>query len=161
MATTNIRNYTSEVPAEQSISRIEALIANFGAQNVSKAYEHGQCVRMTFTIIDPDSQMPLDIVLDPREDQVYSVLRGEGFKTDRQIQTLRQQARRTAWKNILDLLSIQLTMLRLQQRSILQSFLSETVDQRSGRPLHQIISAQRKLLPGANDAADVIDADNA
>ena len=41
----NIRNYTSVVPAERSISQIETAIAEFGASDVSKTFEQGRCTQ--------------------------------------------------------------------------------------------------------------------
>lgn len=157
MPTTKLRNYTSEVMAEKSITLIERMIAEFGASNVSKDYDaHGLCVRMTFDIVDPESAMPLHIVLDANEEAVYKALRRPGFQTDRQLQATKQQARRTAWKNMLELLSIQLTMLKLKQRSILQSFLSEAVTP-SGKPVHQIMAESRVLIPERSSALDETD----
>jgi hypothetical protein len=153
-----IKNYTSSVPAERSIARIEELIAEFGATDVSKQYDAGLCVRMEFAIIDPDSSTPLSIVLDANEGAVYSALRGKGFQTDRQLKAAREQSRRTAWKNMLELLQIQLTMLNLKQRTVLQSFLSDTVDTKTGKPIHQIIAATRRLLPSPAADPDIVEA---
>lgn len=80
-----IKNYTSTVPAERSIARIEELIAEFGATDVSKQYD-------------------------------------------------------------------------LKQRSVLQSFLSDTVDARTGKPVHQIIAATRRLLPSPASDPDIVEA---
>jgi len=136
------------------------MIAEFGASNVSKDYDAGLCVRMTFDIVDPESAMPLHIVLDANEAAVCKALRRPGFQTDRQLQATKQQARRTAWKNMFELLSIQLTMLKLKQRSILQSFLSETVTP-SGKPVHQIMAESRVLIPEQsgtlNDDVEVVE----
>lgn len=152
-----IKNYTSEVDADKSIAGIEKALAEFGATNVSKDYDAGECVRMSFTVIDPESGMPLDVVLEANADRVYEAMKGKRGLTDRQVAQLRRQSRRTAWRNLHELVQIQLTMLHLKQRSVMQSFLPDTVDAQTGQPVHVLISQTRKLLPAASDA-NVIDA---
>lgn len=80
-----IRNYSSTVSAERSIQQIEAMIAEFGASNVSKDFNRGLCIRMSFDIVDPggdppQSAIPLHIVLDANEEAVYTALAAQSRK---------------------------------------------------------------------------------
>jgi hypothetical protein len=45
-----MKNYTSEVPAERTISRIEQILASAGAKSIQKEYEDGQAIALIFIL---------------------------------------------------------------------------------------------------------------
>ena len=58
---TNLKNYTSSVPADRSISKIERLLVSVGATNISKQYEEGKLVSISFLINVNNNTMPFKL----------------------------------------------------------------------------------------------------
>ena len=153
----NLKNKTSTVPTIRTIAEVEKILADFGASNISKDYREGECQFIEFAIVDPENGIPLRVRMTPNVDAVYDYMRRARRRiTPSQTKALRDQASRTAWKNIQELLHVQMSMLEIKQRSILQSFLSETVTN-TGEPLFQRVAASGLLL--SPPKGDVIDAE--
>lgn len=123
----NLKNYTSEVPATTSMGKIEQNLVAAGATDISKKYEDGVCVAITFRMV-VNTQV-LFFKLPARVEHCFKVLWKEvkrpvaGTK-----ERTRQQAARTAWKIISDWVEIQLSMIKLEQALPLQVFLPYVYD---------------------------------
>lgn len=118
-----LKNYTSGVPVSKTISRIEDILAAFGAKAIGKNYEHGRVSSITFQI-SMDGRDHL-VRLPAKPDEVYESLRGEIKRPHNgTLDRLKEQADRTAWKIQQDWLEIELTNIRLNQKKPLQVFLS-------------------------------------
>lgn len=123
----NIRNYTSETPAYLSISRIEDMIIEAGAQQISKTYTNGKLTGFKFVL--PIDNMVLTFDINPQIDKVYKKMIGNYVKTPTQSQqeAVYRQAERTAWRNQQELLQIQIDMVEIDQVDMMQAlFLSLT-----------------------------------
>lgn len=124
----NIKNYTSETPAKQSIAKIEEMIVAAGARSVSKTYNGGgEMTGIKFLL--PVNNMQLTFDIDAKVDKVYAKMldRYVYEPTKTQKASCAKQAERTAWKNMAELLQIQLDMVALDQVEIMQAlFLSLT-----------------------------------
>lgn len=118
----NLKNYTSEVPASTSVSRIEKCLIEGGATDISKKYEEGVCVAIRFRM--PVHNMPLFFELPAKVDACFKVMWAEVKKpVEGTRERTRQQAERTAWKIISDWTEIQMSMIKLEQAELLQVFL--------------------------------------
>jgi len=69
----NIKNYTSGVAAERSISKIEAILMDIGASNINKSYEDRRLVGITF--IMPVNGKSLLFRLPAKADSVVNALK--------------------------------------------------------------------------------------
>lgn len=118
----NLKNYTSEVPASRSISKIETLLVSVGAQNINKQYNQGTLQSFIF-LINLNTQTRL-FKLPAKVDAVYKVLKDQ-VKRPREdtFERIRKQAERTAWKIVCDWVEIQCTMIKLEQAEIAEVFL--------------------------------------
>ncbi len=136
----NIKNYTSTVPASRSLSKIEQLLIEAGATNITKDIENGAVKQIHFLIKESNFSQPILIRLPIEIDVVYKILRDEIKKPRRgTLDKLRDQATRTAWKIVADWLEIQLTMIKFKQRKLIQIFLPDAVDQKTNQTFFQII----------------------
>lgn len=142
----NLRNYTSEVPASTSIMRIEKRLIDMGATSIVKQYDGNkrtEGITFCFTLKNQTVafQMPANI------DKVFAVL----WKTVRNPQRVKpenywQQAERTAWKNVADWVDIQCTLITMEQVEFMEVFLPYALAP-GGKTIYQIFNDNpQKLL---------------
>ena len=123
----NIKNYTSKVPVSQTISRIEQILADFGAKAIGKNYEGGKVSSITFQLAMNGKDFLVRLPADP--EAVYRSLRAEVKKPHNgTLERLQQQCDRTAWKIQQDWLEVELSLVRLNQKEPLQAFLAYVWD---------------------------------
>lgn len=116
----NLKNYTSSVPVNNTISRIEQRVADFGATHIAKEFGIGGIViALQFMLVQEGKQHIIKLPANP--DAVYAVMRKQ-FPT-RGTEQLKQQAHRTAWKLMQDWIEVQLSLIQTNQASALQVFL--------------------------------------
>lgn len=130
MKASNLKNYTTTVPWEKTVGRIEALVSEMGAHAIQKDLSGGVLKAMRFAIYLPgEEKREVFVRLPADEEAVYTVLR-RGYRQWRYSMEdrVREQARRTAWKIMQDWLEVQLTLIRLQRVEFLQVFLSYVWD---------------------------------
>ncbi len=118
-----LKNYTSTVPVSRIISRIEEILAEFGAKAIGKNYAHGKVESITFQLAMCGKDMLVRLPANP--EAVYDALKKE-VKRPHQgtMERLREQSERTAWKIQQDWLEVELTNIRLNQKEPLQAFLA-------------------------------------
>lgn len=117
-----LKNYTCGVPVAKTISRIEVLLAESGASNVSKNFSNGEIVSLTFAVAlnnrDVTFKMPSDC------EKIFNFMWKEVSRPRSNTKDkLMEQARRTAWKLLQDSLEVECTRLKLQQVDFMQVFL--------------------------------------
>lgn len=123
----NLKNYTSTVPATTSMGKIEQNLVAAGATDISKKYEDGICVAITFRMMV--NVQPLFFKLPARVEHCFQVLWKEVKRPQPDTRKrIRDQASRTAWKIISDWVEIQLSMIQLEQALPLQVFLPYVYD---------------------------------
>ncbi len=124
---TQIKNYTSTVPVARTISRIEEILAEFGAKAIGKNYTGGKVSSITFQL--PMNGRDFLVRLPANPEAVYRTLRAEVKKPQSgTLERLQEQSERTAWKIQQDWLEVELTNVRLNQKEPLQAFLAYVWD---------------------------------
>ena len=115
-----IKNYTSEVPVDRSILKIESLLIQAGAMNIVKTYENKEIEGITFNILV--NNIPYIFKIPAKVDAVYHKLYKirKTRMTKGQLESLKKQAQRTAWKNVHDWIQMQLTMIELEQVEVME-----------------------------------------
>ena len=135
----NIKNYTSGVPAEKSISRIEKILVEMGASSVNKQYDSSkQIIAVTFLIAVNGNTIPFK--LPAKASEVYDVLRAE-IKRPRgnTLKNLVEQSERTAWKLVSEWVEIQMSMIKLKQADFIEVFLPYVYDYAKDKTFYQSI----------------------
>ena len=120
---TNIKNYTSQVPAYQSIQSIESMLIEAGATRIMKDYAGGKAISISFMLME--GAMPIPIKLPAKVDEVKKLLKGSSRVTPKNLDA---QAERTSWKLIHDWVQIQISMYKLRQVELLEIFLPYMYD---------------------------------
>lgn len=146
----NIRNYTSSVPAERSIMSIETTLVSIGATNIAKEYKDGKVSAISFAIKNGDGIIPF--MLPAKRDAIRKMFMNQGRrKTPLQVKQCDDQAERTAWKNVMEWVHLQATMIRLEQVEVLEVFLPYVYDMGSQKTLFQKAKENNYMLLSENN----------
>lgn len=118
-----LKNYTSSVPIERTVARIETLLAEFGAKAIGKNYEAGRLTSLMFQLEINGRDILIRLPANPQA--VYEAMRKK-CKRPRSgtLEKLKEQSDRTAWRIQQEWLEIELTRIGLNQIEPLQPFLS-------------------------------------
>lgn len=129
----NLKNYTSEVPADTSIARIERLLVDAGASGIAKEYEGGRVRSLVFKIAFEKDKPPVVIKLPANVARCQHVMWEEHCKKRSNRSRLKDkdflpQAERTAWRILQDWVEVQVSLIRLRQIDTIQAFLAFCFD---------------------------------
>jgi hypothetical protein len=124
----NLKNYTSSISADITISRIERLLVNAGASAIQKHYgPRGECAALMFQIAMQTGLPPITVRLPANVDKCLESLWREYTKSSvrgrKQKEDFIDQAARTAWKLVQDWTEVQVSLIHLNQIETLQAFL--------------------------------------
>src|SRR5580692_10543732 len=123
----NLKNYTSGVPVDRTIARIEMLLAEAGAKAIGKNYHNQRLASLTFQLEISGRDILIRLPANPTA--VYEALKKDCRRPrNGTLQKLLEQSERTAWKIQQDWLEIELTKIKLGQTVPLQAFLSYVWD---------------------------------
>ena len=160
----NLKNYTSSVPIERTISRIEQVLAQSGASGITKSYDNGQLTALCFNVTLPNKTV--SVRLPANHDAVYQSLRKE-IRRPRPgtMEKLRDQAMRTSWKLMQDWVEVQISLIKMQQVDFLQVFLPyvmvdshrtfyAAIKEKNYLALPEVSGAQSENGPSSPTAAD-------
>ena len=121
----NLKNYTSNTPAIQTIGFIEQYLAAAGVNGVTKKFENGIPMALFFHIEIPPNRFT--ICLPARISEVHDYLWNQYVTNRRQPRLKKQdfldQAARTAWKIQQDWVQVQMSLIKLKQADFLQVFM--------------------------------------
>ena len=133
-----IKNYTTKVDVYQSLGEIQGALAKNGPRKIMIDYdENGNPVGVTFGINTP--QGSLGFLLPANIEGVLKVFAKQKIKTDR------EQAERTAWRNIRDWVLAQMGFVEAGNVEVDEVFLPYLTDGK-GRTLYQVYQSGQLLL---------------
>jgi hypothetical protein len=133
-----IKNYTTKVDVYQSLGEIQGALAKNGASKIMIDYdEKGNPVGVTFGINTP--QGSLGFLLPANIEGVLKVFAKQKVKPDR------EQAERTAWRNIRDWVLAQMAFVEAGNVEVDEVFLPYLTDGK-GRTLYQVYQSGQLLL---------------
>lgn len=139
----NLKNYTSSVPVERSIMMIEKLLMDAGATNISKSInQESKEVDGIIFLINVNSK-PILFKLPSKTEQCFKIMMKEvssrsAFKKE-VISNKRAQAQRTAWKLLFDWVSIQVSMIQIEQVELMEVFLPYAYDMQNDQTFFEKI----------------------
>lgn len=122
-----LRNYTSSVPVERSVSVIESLLVEAGATHVARFYDGKSLSGFLFQLSVDD--IPVTFKLPSNPLAVRRIMESEVRKPRRgTMNRVWDQAERTAWKILAEWVHLQVTMILMQQAEAIQIFLPYAYD---------------------------------
>jgi hypothetical protein len=143
---TPLRNKTSNVPADKTISEIERLLADFGASQIMKEYNSDSRVcSLAFRLGEAGYKLPVNM------EGVYQVLYKDARpRKGRNVMEHREdQAYRTAWRIIKDWIHSQLSITMSGQATPQQVLLPYIFDGK--RTLYEAYQAGALRLKAAGN----------
>ncbi len=147
----NLKNYTSTVSVDRSLSQIEHRLVSAGARHIARSYDpDGNLIGIMFQI--EVNTLPMTFKLPAKWDVCFKVFMNEVRRpkptTER---TKRDQAQRTAWKILADWVDIQVTLIKLEQAEFIEVFLPYIYDGRKQQTFFERMkeSNYKALLPSA------------
>lgn len=132
-----LQNYTTSIGAMQTLTEIMAMLDRHGARRIEAEYgPDGQPVGMTFTVMSHGQEVKYRQMA--RADAVKRILTTQkaGSRRASSIKADDEQAIKTAWRNVKDLLTAQMTMLEYEQITAEELFLPAAV-QENGKTLFE------------------------
>jgi len=146
-----LKNYTSQISANRSISWIEAKLASSGARQILKTYDpEGRVEGIAFII--PINGTSMSFKLPAQVDACEAVLKSSVRRpTETTYKRIKEQSERTAWKIVADWLDAQMAMIELSQVEFLQVFMAYLYSHNQQKTFYQIAKEKgfQKLLPEA------------
>lgn len=163
MKLVNVKNYTSTVPVERTVARIEAALAKAGVTSLVKEYgPRAEVAALKFTIDVGHGHITIRLPVDV--DKIASLMLDAAVKPGRVRRPRKAkvagdflpQAERTAWKLMQDWVEVQLSLIAMRQADFVAVFLPYLWDGR--QTVYQSITsngALRRLLPLPTSSDDV------
>jgi hypothetical protein len=123
-----LKNYTSSVPAKQSVANIENKLVLCGARKIMKEYDEDNALDAIFFII-PVNGKEIPFKLPAKKEKCQAILRAKVKRPTTQTEKrVVEQAERTAWKIIHDWIEVKMALIELGQEEIVESFLAYVYD---------------------------------
>ena len=137
----NLRNYTSSVPVERSVALIEHDLVRAGATNIAKWYdEDSNLDSLMFQITS--NGIPMSFRLPARWKKCFDMMMKEVKKPRPGTeQHVREQAQRIAWKVLYDSVSVQISLLMIDQVEVVEVFLPYYYDAAKDQTLFERLKA--------------------
>lgn len=146
----SIKNYTSQVGAERSITLIEHCLVSAGASHIAKSYDIGhECPSAVIFQMKVENGMFLTFKLPARVGKVYDKL----YKAVRRPRagtkkTVMEQATRTAWKLVYDQVAVLTANILIDQQDPAEAFFPYLYDGRQDKTIYELARDNNfKALP--------------
>ena len=132
-----IKNYTTTVPAAQSVAEIVGALAAHGATRIQSDYDAGRPVSIAFVIDTPAGLRAFR--LPSSADRVKAVMLRQKVKTDD------AKAERVAWRILRDWVLSQMAILETEMVTMDEVMLPYMVDD-MGRTVYELYQSRQLLI---------------
>ena len=133
-----IKNYTTKIAVEKTVSEIELILSKHGAKKILKDYNGGGYVTgISFMVETPTGNIPFKLPIDLKAWVTLINKAVENKKLPQRFRHDADQARRTGWRVIKDWIDAQLAIVETQTVTIEQVFLPYAYDLRTDETIYQ------------------------
>jgi len=149
----NLKNYTSGISTDVTISRIERLLMDAGATGIMKRTANRSVVAIAFQIpVDKDRLVTVQLPANAEAcmDAFWKDhCSGRSLRSKKTREDFRDQSERTAWKLQQDWVEVQLSLIRLKQQDVVAAFLPHIVTDLNGSTVYEKMKSNgfKALLP--------------
>lgn len=142
-----IKNYTTKIPAAQTVGEIQGILAAHGARKIMMDYrEDGSVESITFALICKGQLRGFR--LEANSAGVASLMASQKIKCDE------DQAERIAWRNIKDWVAAQVALVETEQATMDELFLPMMTDNSKQTLYGAFISGQLRLGDGNSSTTE-------
>lgn len=130
---------TTKVSASQTVSQIQALLGQAGASAIMTEYKGGEVFAVSFQIEVEGNPIPFRLPC--RDEAIFEILykrKKRGTHNERVLDTMKDQAKRVAWRQILRWIEAQIALVQTRMVRIEEVFLPY-IRAKDGRTLYQSI----------------------
>lgn len=140
-----IKNYTTKIAVEKTVSEIEVILSKHGAKKILKDYDGGGHVcGISFMVETPAGGIPFKLPIDLKA-WVSLVNRAvDERKLPQRFLHDADQARRVGWRVIKDWIDAQLAIVETQTVTIEQVFLPYAYDLRTDETMYEKFLSKRE-----------------
>jgi len=147
-----LKNYTSEVPVERSISYIEHSLIQIGALHISKSIDR-ESKRTTGIVFQIEQKgIPLLFKLPSKVESVEKIFIKQRKTPPKpaDLERIKAQADRTAWKILYDWVEVQCSMILIDRADVVEMFLPYAYDMQNDSTFYEMIrdSGFKQLTQG-------------
>lgn len=136
-----IKNYTTKIPAAQTVGEIQALLAKHGVRAIFLEYDgNANVVGVSFRASTPHGVCSFR--LPAHVDNTLAVLERQSVKCDWEM------AERVAWRNVKDWIDAQMALIEMETVTVDEVFFPYMLDG-SGKTLYEAFSTNGLLESGA------------
>lgn len=146
-------NYTTTVAVDKTVAEIQRILVAHGARSIRLDYEAGNPSALSFLIETRFG--PRSVRLPANVEALWKVMTAqhkEG-KIPRRFVS-REQAARVAWRIVKDWLQAQLAIIETEMVGFDEVLLPYLLDERTGKTVYQVLSANRLALPPGTAAGE-------
>jgi len=152
-----IKNFSTSINPEKTISEIEKMLASYGATKIMKQYDNeGNPILLAFIIQTSHGEMPIKLPINI--EGIQSVFKEQVSKGNlpKSYWDSKEQAMKVGWRILKDWIDVQLTMLQVKNAKIEQIFLSYIYDVASDKTMYEVIEEKGFKFPAIeNNKMDV------
>jgi hypothetical protein len=133
-----LKNYTTSINIEKSISEIESILAKHGATHIFKMYsDKGVPTALAFKCFTGDKLIGFKLPMDEAKIlMIFNNAVNKGELQKRYKNDL-EQARRTGWRIIKDWIDSQMALIEINLAKLEEIFLPYMYDERTNQTLFQ------------------------
>lgn len=140
-----LKNYTTKINANKTIGEIQEILAKHKAKAILTEFDdEGEAMSLSFKVESTKGE--IGIKLPANIEKVCHVLKKQKEKNN-QICDTKEQAKRTAWRNLKDWIDIQMALLETEQVEMEEIFLPYMVN-RNGQTLYQAFQNNQLMIGG-------------
>jgi len=141
-----IKNYSTNISASKSIQEIIDFLIDINAQSINQIVNKDKQIEsITFSIIHNDQTVFYNLKAKPEGAYQYLISERKRFNKDVE-KKLTEQSYKVAWRILRDWVYAQCALIKLEQASPLQVFLSFAYDKKSQTSFYDKVNSNIKLI---------------
>jgi len=152
-----VKNYTTSIKAEKTISEIEQILVKFNAQGIYKEYQGQRVSSIMFFIVKDNQKIPFKLPMSLEKSRTVVVKAVNAGKLPQRFlnEPLRtEQGERVAWRVLKDWIHSQLSLIEIELVDAIQIFLPFVYDTVQDKTLYQKFIEKKEQFIALEDVGD-------
>ena len=140
-----LKNYTTKIDANKTVMQIENMLANFGATDIWKQYDHGVVISLNFAIDTEFGKMPFKLPSKIKEiRQTLTIQRQKGnINLPQRLLQDDKHSINVGWRIVKDWIDSQISLIELEQVKIEQIFLPYAYDMATDKTFYEALKERK------------------